>query len=55
MFRIGSVAVHYKMKVPAAKRAEVNRALEIHQMFCPVHQSIQKGFAVSIAADIEET
>jgi uncharacterized OsmC-like protein len=54
MFRIGGVAVRYKMKVPAAKRAEVNRALEIHQMYCPVHQSIQKGFEVGVTADIEE-
>jgi len=54
MFRIGGVSVRYKMKVPAAKRTEAHRALEIHEMYCPVHQSLKQGFEVTISADIED-
>lgn len=55
IFRVGAVKIQYRLAIPAGKRAEADRALEIHQMYCPVHQSIQQGFDVSWSAEIRET
>jgi len=53
-FRLASVAVKYRLKIPKAKRAEADRALEIHAGYCPVHQSIKQGFDVTFSADLRE-
>jgi uncharacterized OsmC-like protein len=53
-FRITGVRLRYKLKIPKGKRPETDRALEIHERFCPVHQSIQQGFKVSWDAEVEE-
>jgi len=52
---VKAVHLRYRLKVPRAKRAEADRALEIHENHCPVHQSIRRGFEVGWSAEIEET
>ncbi len=52
--RIAGVKLRYRLKIPRGKRVEADRALEIHERNCPVHQSIQRGFAVTWSADVEE-
>jgi uncharacterized OsmC-like protein len=42
------------VKIPKGKRAEADRALALHENYCPVHQSIKKGFEVTWTADVEE-
>lgn len=51
---IAAVKLRYRLKIPRGKRSEADRALELHERNCPVHQSIQRGFQVTWAADIEE-
>jgi uncharacterized OsmC-like protein len=53
-FRIAAVSLKYRLKIPRGKRAEADRALALHENYCPVHQSIKKGFEVTWTADIEE-
>ncbi len=53
-FRLAAVSVKYRLRVPHDKRKDADRALEIHSVYCPVHQSIQQGFEVSISADLKE-
>jgi len=54
LFRVTSVHIRYHLKIPHGKRAETDRALAIHENYCPVHQSIKRGFSVSWSADIAE-
>ena len=54
MFLIDSVHVRYRVKIPAGRRPEADRALASHERYCPVHQSIQRGFPVTWSAEIEE-
>jgi len=53
-FRLAAVSVRYRVKIPQGKRAEADRALEMHPAYCPVHQSIQQGFEVNISAEVSE-
>ncbi len=53
--RLTGVKLRYGLKIPHGKRAEADRALEIHERNCPVHQSIQRGFEISWSADIVES
>jgi len=53
--RLTAVKLRYRLKIPRGKRAEADRALELHERNCPVHQSIQHGFEVTWSANIEET
>lgn len=52
--RLTAVKLHYRLKIPRGKRAEADRALELHEGNCPVHQTIQRGFQVSWSAELEE-
>jgi uncharacterized OsmC-like protein len=54
MFLIDSVHVRYRLKIPAGRRPETDRALAIHQTNCPVHESIRRGFPITWSAEIEE-
>lgn len=53
--RITAVNLRYRFRTARGKRAEADRALELHENYCPVHQSIKQGFQVTWSADIEET
>jgi uncharacterized OsmC-like protein len=54
MFRITAVKLRYRFKIPKGKRAEADRAIEVHGRYCPVHQSLKQGFEVTWDADIDE-
>ena len=54
-FRLESVNLRYHLKIPHGKRPETDRALEIHERYCPVHQSIKRGFEVTWSAAIDES
>jgi len=54
IFRIAAVNLKYHLKIPKGKKAEAERALAHHEDYCPVHQSIKKGFEVTWTADVQE-
>jgi len=54
MFRLAAVKLRYRLKIPRGKKAEADRALATHEDYCPVHQSIKKGFEVTWTADVQE-
>jgi uncharacterized OsmC-like protein len=54
IFLIDSVHLRYRLKIPAGRRAETDRALASHEKYCPVHQSITRGFPITWSAEIEE-
>lgn len=51
---ITRVRIRYKLKVPRGKRAEAQRALDIHETRCPVSQSVQRGIRVEWEAEVTE-
>lgn len=48
------VRLRYELKVPPGKRAEAERAVEVHHQGCPVYQSLQRGIQVEWSAEITE-
>ena len=48
------IVVHYTLRVPAAARETVDRALERHQSKCPTARSLEGAVQVRWTADIEE-
>ena len=54
IFLIDSVHLRYRLKIPSGRRAETDRALANHERYCPVHQSITRGFPITWSAEIEE-
>lgn len=48
------VVVNYKLKIPAATRETVERALSKHQEKCPTASSLKGAVEVSWTADITE-
>ena len=51
---ITRIRIKYHVKVPSGKRAEAERALQVHEKGCPVAQSVQKGIRVEWEGAIEE-
>ena len=51
---ISKIVVRYQVKVPPGKRADAERAIEIHEKGCPASQSVQRGIAVEYSGTIEE-
>jgi organic hydroperoxide reductase OsmC/OhrA len=51
---ITKIVVRYHVKVPPGKRAEAERAIEIHEKGCPASQSVQRGIAIEYSGTIEE-
>lgn len=49
-----NVRLSYRLRVPKGKRAEAERALELHEQACPVAISLKRGIAISWKANIEE-
>jgi uncharacterized OsmC-like protein len=49
-----NVHIKYKLSIPKGKRAEAERALQLHDSRCPVSQSVQRGIKVEWSADITE-
>jgi len=51
---LSRVRLQYQLTVPRGKRAEAERALEVHPKGCPVYQSLQRGIQVEWSANIVE-
>jgi hypothetical protein len=50
--RIQSIAVHYELAVPAEAREATARALAVHPLGCPAHQSVKDAVAVTWDASV---
>lgn len=48
------IKLRYRLKVPAEKRAAVERALEHHEGLCAASESVRRGIAVEWESEIEE-
>jgi uncharacterized OsmC-like protein len=48
------IKVRYHLKVPADKRASVERALEHHEGLCAASESVRRGITVEWESDIQE-
>ena len=51
---ITRIKVHYKVKVPAGKRDDALRAIEVHEKGCPASQSVQRGIAIEWDGEVLE-
>lgn len=51
---ITRVRIQYHLKVPQGRRAEAERALEVHEKGCPVAQSVQRGIRVEWEGEVQE-
>jgi len=45
--RIRSIHVHYDLAVPAEAREATERALALHPIGCPAHQSVKDAIAIT--------
>lgn len=52
--RITEISIHYDLPIPAGKRVEAERALEVHPLGCPAHQSVKDAIKITWTADIKE-
>jgi uncharacterized OsmC-like protein len=48
------VSLRYRLKIPQGKRVSVEKALEHHDSFCAVSESIRRGIVVEWTGEIEE-
>jgi hypothetical protein len=48
--RIKSIHVHYELAVPADAREATERALALHPLGCPAHQSVKDAIEITWAA-----
>ena len=48
------IKLHYRLKVPADKRASVERALEHHEGQCAASESVRRGITVEWESEIVE-
>ena len=48
------IKLHYRLKVPAEKRATVERALEHHEGHCAASESVRRGITVEWESEIQE-
>ena len=51
---ITRIHIKYRVKVPSGKRAEAERAIEVHEKGCPVAQSVQRGIRVEWEGEVQE-
>lgn len=54
MIVLSRVRLEYQVQVPKGKRAEAERAVEVHHHGCPVYRSLQRGIQVEWSANIVE-
>lgn len=52
--RITQIAVHYHLVIPAGKRPEVERALDVHAKACEAYLSVRDAIQITWSADIKE-
>jgi organic hydroperoxide reductase OsmC/OhrA len=51
---ITKIAVRYHVKVPKGKRADAERAIDVHEKGCPASQSLRRGITVEWHGLVEE-
>ena len=51
---ITRIHVKYRLKVPKGRRADAERAVEVHEKGCPVAQSVERGIRVEWEGTVEE-
>lgn len=54
LMKITRIRVHYRMKIPAGKKDEAQRALDVHVRGCPAAMSVKGCIAVEWTADVVE-
>ena len=54
VMKITRIRVHYNIKLPAGKREEAERALDVHERACPAAMSVKGAIDVAWTADFEE-
>ena len=52
--RITTIRIHYRLPIPREKRAEVARAVAVHDTGCPATQSVSPAISVEWDAVYEE-
>jgi uncharacterized OsmC-like protein len=50
--RIASIHVHYDLSVPAEARDATERALTVHPLGCPAHQSVKDAIEITWDASL---
>ncbi|MBC7788638.1 MAG: OsmC family protein [Anaerolineae bacterium] len=55
IIRLTEIRVAYRLRIPAANRDLVERALSKHQEKCPTAASLSASVRISWTAEIEET
>ncbi|MGI9075824.1 MAG: hypothetical protein ACR2G6_00670 [Gemmatimonadaceae bacterium] len=55
VIRLTEIRVAYRLRIPAANRDVVDRALARHQEKCPTAASLSPSVRISWTAEIEET
>ena len=54
VMKITRIRIHYNIKLPAGKREEAQRALDVHERGCPAAMSVNGCIAIEWTADFEE-
>ncbi len=49
-----AIRIRYKLRLPAGKRQDAERALRFHERGCPLANTLRGAVAVSYAADFTE-
>ena len=52
--RITRIRVHYTVKVPKGRKADAERAVELHERNCPVSQSVRRGIEIEFDGKVTE-
>jgi uncharacterized OsmC-like protein len=52
--RITGIHVHYELVIPAGRRTEAERAVQVHPEGCPAHQSVRDAIDITHDATIIE-
>lgn len=52
--KITTIRVHYRLKIPAGRRTEAERAVAVHEKGCPASQSVRPAITVEWDAEYEE-
>ena len=54
IMRITNVRIHYRIKIPAGKKEEANRALSVHERGCPAAMTVKGCVDIKWTAELED-
>ncbi|HSF19324.1 MAG TPA: OsmC family protein [Vicinamibacteria bacterium] len=54
IMRITKVRIHYRIKIPAGKKEEANRALSVHERGCPAAMTVKGCVDIKWTAELED-